>query len=311
MALKRNDKGQNVQDFQNKLLALGMKLPRWGADGDLGNETFAAFNMLSLAHSRAPDPDPEMISDAELAWVDSLITLLNTPHTCKPPDRLIDRRKFAGRTYDYGPRPITEVRGATMHQTACILSVSKDPARCDDIGAHYTIMRPAGGYYSDGDVIWLHDDTRRIIHGNEWNTQCWGAEIDGLFAGIEGDPRTVWDDPKTPYKETAVSVTDKQIESTCQLIEWRYYETLRLGGKMHSLNTHRQSSANRRNDPGSKVAQEIVAVMMKKLGLTDGGPGFVLGGPDGGYPNPREWFPNDPTRSPYGYFDAPSYKPVR
>lgn len=311
MSFKRGAKGQNVVDFQNKLLRLGAVMPRWGADGDLGSETFAAFNMIAVAHGRAPDPDPAMISDAELAWIDSLIALLNTDHGVKQPAQLIDRRKFASLIHDEGPRPITQVRGGTLHQTACILSVSKDPARCDAIGAHYVIMRDAGGYYKDGDLLWMHDDTRRIVHGNEWNTQCWGVEIDGLFAGLEGVEKTVWDDPHTPYKEKAVSVTDRQIETALQLIEWRYHEIARLGGKMTVLVTHRQSSADRRNDPGSKVTQEIMVPMMKKLGLTDGGPGFVLGGASGGYPNPREWLPGDAAREPYGYYDAPTYRPVR
>lgn len=296
--LRRNDKGPAVAEFQNKLLRLGCKLPRWGADGDLGNETFEALNDLFRMHGRVEDPDPHVVSDVELAFVDSLIKQLDSDHGVKPPARLIDRRKFAGRDKDYGPRPITSVRGVTLHQTACILSVSKDPARCDDVGAHYVIMRGAGGYYSDGDIIWLHDETRKIIHGNEWNTQCWGIEIDGLFAGIEGDPKTVWDNPKTPYKEKAVSLTDAQRESCLQLIEWRYYEIIRMGGKMITMSAHRQSSGTRRNDPGSKCWQEIALPLMAKLGLQDGGPGFVLAGKDGGYPIPVEW---DPSRTGYKY----------
>jgi len=311
MALKRNDKGQNVEDFQNKLLRLGAQLLRWGADGDLGNETFEAFAWLCVHHGRRPDPDPSIISDGELGWVDSLIFLLDHPPAVKMPSRLIDRRQYAKHRWDYGPRPITQVRGGTMHQTACIMSVSKDPARFDDGGAHFFITRPAGGYYGDGDILWIYDVTRRVIHGNEWNTQCWGGEFDGLFAGLIGNMKTVWNDPKTPYVEQPVLLTDKQAESGLELIEWMFYDIQRQGGAMHSLNTHRQSSADRPSDPGEEVCKKVVEPMWRKLGLTDGGPGFVLGGPDGGRPNPREWFPNDPARAAYGYFDAPSYKPVR
>lgn len=308
---RRNDKSGGVQEFQNKLLRLGMALPRWGADSELGNETFAALAMLCTAHGRPVDPDPEVVSDVEINFVDALIKLLDTPIPVKEPARLIDRRKFASLLYDRGPRAITDVWGMTIHQTACILSASKDPARCDAIGSHFVIMRAAGGYYGDGDVLWIHDDTRLVIHGNEWNTKCTGTEIDGLFAGLEGNPKTVWDNPKTPYKEQAVSLTDKQEESALQLIEWEFHYVRQRGGNMTSLNTHRQSSADRQNDPGSKVCQRVLVPMWAKLGLSDGGPGFVLGGPDGGYPNPTEWVPNDPARAKYHYNDPPTYKPVR
>ena len=40
--LKKGDKGEKVKELQKKLLALGYKLPKYGADGSFGNETKSA-----------------------------------------------------------------------------------------------------------------------------------------------------------------------------------------------------------------------------------------------------------------------------
>lgn len=286
--LKKNASGPEVVSLQEKLIRLGEALPRWGADGELGNETMEAIDSLYRKHGRERDPDPWVVSDDELAFVESLLKLRLAATPVVPPAKLIDRRMqagLAGRDKDMGPRPITAVKGPCLHQTACNLSASKDLARCDRVGAHFVV-------YPDGTVFWLHDVTRKIIHGNEWNSQTYGIEIDGLFAGVEGDPETVWDDPSTPYREKAGSVTIEQVRATCQLIRWQHYCIARDGGQETVIVAHRQSSGSRRNDPGSKAWQSIALPMLQELKLSDGGKGFVLAGKDGGYPIPQEWDPS-------------------
>ena len=44
--LKRGDKGAKVRELQEKLLALGYQLPKYGADGDFGKETKAAVEQF-------------------------------------------------------------------------------------------------------------------------------------------------------------------------------------------------------------------------------------------------------------------------
>jgi hypothetical protein len=142
-------------------------------------------------------------------------------------------------------------------------------------------------------VFWLHDLNRVIIHGNGWNSRTIGIEIDGLFAGVEGDLNTLWDDPETPGRDKAMSLTDIQAEAVRQLIRWTHAEIVRRGGKPKVLVAHRQASEDRRNDPGSKVWQEIAIPMLAKLKLSDGGPGFAIADRFGGRPIPEAW---DPTR---------------
>ena len=292
MTLKIGDHGQGVLDVQRALLELGEHLPRWGDDGDFGTETLAAAESLFLKHAlRAHgDPSPLQLDDGELALVFSL----RDQHRAQPEYPLtdvVDRRAFAGHTGDYGPRTWANVKGWCLHQTACTLSASHDIARCDRVTAHWVV-------YPDGRKFKLHDIDRIVAHGNGWNNQTIGIEIDGLFAGIEGDPKTVWDDPSTPWHETAGSVTVAQVEAVKQIIRADHAEILRHCGKPTVIVAHRQSSGTRPNDPGSKVWQQIAMPMIAALGLDDGGPGFAIKDKAGGLPIPVEW---DSTRTGFHY----------
>ena len=53
--LKRGDKGQAVKDFQMKLLQAGEKLPRFGADGVFGEETYYAVIAFQSRHGLVVD----------------------------------------------------------------------------------------------------------------------------------------------------------------------------------------------------------------------------------------------------------------
>ena len=46
--MKSGDRGVEVRDLQLKLVALGYHLPRFGADGDLGDETLAAISAFRV-----------------------------------------------------------------------------------------------------------------------------------------------------------------------------------------------------------------------------------------------------------------------
>lgn len=283
MSLSRGDNGPEVTKLQDVLIALDYPLPRWGADGNLGPETLSAIEDLMVAHGRIVDPDSNVVDDKELAFIYALHDLLVAlpPDDASPPP-MIDRRSFAGRNKDIGPRSWTEVTGWCLHQTACHLGSSSKISRCDRIGAHFVV-------YQDGRIFWLHDLDRKVIHGHGWNRQTIGIEIDGLFAGIEGDPSTVWNDPSTPREEKAMTPTQAQIDAVKQLIRWGTAEVARHGGRIQKLVAHRQSSKNRRNDPGSKVWKEIAIPMSAELGFDHGGIGFTIGN---GRPIPEAWDPN-------------------
>ena len=203
-----------------------------------------------------------------------------------PPDVYIDRRNYShGHHIDGGNRPWKNITGICLHQTACVLG--ERPKRWDTLDAHLGVLR-------SGRVVHVHDFSRLVRHGNGWNAKTIGIEIDGLFEGVHGDPRTVWDDPSTPQHERGMDVTPEQIEATKQTIRWCVSEVQRHGGSVNVLVAHRQSSRDRRNDPGSQVWKEIALPMIAELGLSDGGPGFQIGG----YPIPEAW---DETKKGYRY----------
>lgn len=204
------------------------------------------------------------------------------PPTGGVPSNFYDRRATASKSQDHGSRSMASVTGICLHQTACVLG--ENPPRWDTVGAHVGVTR-------EGKVIWLHSFDRLVWHGNGWNNGTVGIEIDGLYAGIEGDPSTVWNDPTTPQREQANVLTPATIEAVKQTIRW-------IASQLptpRALVAHRQSSGSRRNDPGSAIWKEIALPMSAELGMNDGGAGFKL---DDGYPIPVEW---DPARVGYKY----------
>ena len=55
MPLKKGSKGIAVKTLQTALISLGYNLPRYGADGDYGNETETAVKAFQTAHSLPVD----------------------------------------------------------------------------------------------------------------------------------------------------------------------------------------------------------------------------------------------------------------
>ena len=53
--LRKGDKGDWVAILQNELIAHGYKLPRYGADGDFGNETLTAVKQFQRDHGLTAD----------------------------------------------------------------------------------------------------------------------------------------------------------------------------------------------------------------------------------------------------------------
>lgn len=213
-------------------------------------------------------------------WVEAARVLrdVSTPtRTAPQPSRLVDFRATASKKHDYGHRSWAAVTGICLHQTACRLG--EKPARWSGVGCHL-------GLTQAGQAIWLHDWDRLIVHGNGWNAGTVGIEMDGLYAGIEGDHKTVWDDPSTKPRERATTPTPALIDAALVACRWICAEVAAHGGRIKALVAHRQASPTRRNDPGSYIWQHVALPLHAELGLSDGGPGFHLGD---GLPIPEAW----------------------
>lgn len=199
--------------------------------------------------------------------------------------KIVDRRKNASPKHVYGKRDWSKVTGICLHQTACVLG--ENPPRWDTVGCHVGVTR-------SGKVIWLHDFNKLVVHGNQWNSQTVGIEIDGMYEGVEGDIKTFWR-PKDQPNLQPQRPTEAQLRAVRDLIRWITKQIEGNGGKAKALVAHRQASENRRNDPGSAIWKKVALPMSEELDLSDGGPGFKL---STGYPIPEVW---DPKRKGYKY----------
>jgi len=274
--LTRGDKGQAVVELQERLLALGYALPRWGADGDLGSETLDALTRFLVDHGDGyADLDAGAVSDWELGHVQKIFNALSWPVPV-PGKVFYDLRREASRKAVGGRRPWTKITGICLHQTACDFG-AESPRRWDTLGAHIGASR-------EGNVFWVHDLEFVVYHGNELNGFTVGLECEGNYPGLDGDTSTVWQ----PGGGALMTVTPELAKAAQEAIRWICATVARHGGKVVHLFAHRQTAGSRRADPGEEIWKQVALPIMAELSLDDGGPKFRI---DNGRPIPEAWNP--------------------
>lgn len=266
-----------VLDLQQRLLALGYNLPRFGADGALGGETRAA--LVRFCQDRGlPLPDSGQ------ALPPAVIDALMGEETQGGPVDLT----MAHPGQQWRPRALrawSSITGITLHQTAVVFG--ERPQRWHTLNAHLGVTRGGRSY-----LICPLD--RVVWHGNGFNVTDVGVELDGYYEGIEGQRRTFWTPPQDPGRVPLIA-TPEQIEATRQLLRWICAEVQRHGGGVRYIHAHRQSSPERQSDPGSRIWSEVGLWAQRELGLSDGGREFKVGG---GLRIPEAW---DPGRRGIAY----------
>lgn len=271
MSLSRGDTGSEVVKLQQTLLRLNPScLPRYGADGSLGDETLRAVGALLGAQA---DDQPDVISDAEIALLASRLgTLASVPVR---PAQYLDCRGVADETQAHGRRAWSEIRAVVLHQTACVLG--GEPRRWRSVPIHYGVTR-------EGTILQLHDDETLLWHAHALNRFSVGIEIDGYFEGIQGDRSTCWAPPSNPGR-IPLRPTQPQIEATRALLRYLSGLFAARGSRLSMILAHRQGTDQRRSDPGSEVWQEIALPSQRELGCLR--THDKIWGK--GQPIPREW----------------------
>lgn len=286
--MRKGMTGEPVRQLQTMLVRLGYQLPRWGSDGDLGDETLAALAMFLRDHKGADvENRDDVVSDNESELVRRIfdngpMQWPKMPTNCTFHDLRASAMRDA---YVYGRRTWRDVRVIVAHQTACDMGTK--PSRYARLGAHFATMQ-------NGDAAWVFSMLDVVAHANGLNPRGVGIEVNGRFAGRNDDPRTTpdeklrttWDDPTTAVRELPMDLPQIQVEATWAIGDFIIAEVERHGGRIDAVVPHRCSSSNRQGDPGEENWKRIWLPFIEKHKLSDGGKGFKVGS---GYEIPECW----------------------
>lgn len=261
--MRKGEKSDEVRRLQEQLLTMGYALPRFGADGSLGDETLFAIEQfkrdrgLGLLPDDLPDELPASTRDAIAAAV-AAIARVPPPTNFK---LATEGHTHAGRSVSRPWRKWTDLTGITLHQTATLIGEKVE--RWQSVHAHFGVSRA-------GMIVQMYELTEVVNHGNGLNATDVGIEIDGWFPGVEGKPNTLWQPKDGPPREP-MTPTPEQIEGTRHLIEWICAITKANGGAVRYIHAHRQASKDRQSDPGSRIWADIGIWAQNRLDLKDGG----------------------------------------
>lgn len=279
--LTKGSQDPYVKIIQQYLLALGYVLPRFGADGALGEETLRAYGeFLVLEKMRAStDEQPKTISIAGAAAVERAFAALSAVVAV---DKFFDERNkhpHDGRSKSQPYMKWKDVKAIVLHQTASQLG--ERPERWHSVPIHFGITRL-------GKTIQLYDLTEVCNHAGAFNRWTIGIEIDGWFSGIDGQPDTLWQ-PKPPApKRTPMTLPAVQMVAARACVKLIIDTVAANGGKITHIHPHRQSSKDRQSDPGSLIWQRVGTWAQEEFGLSDGGKTYSI---DTGRPIPEAWDP--------------------
>ena len=281
--IKRGERSSAVKEYQRDLEALGYDLPKWGADGAAGTETFNATEQFAEDQEIEFDPDSEIIENDIIELAAKFVDDREDEELIYLPSSMIDYRDEAQkrRRKKKKPvrreRPIGEVTGITLHQTATFFN-----GRCPYTLDMHFITHP------NGESHYINDILKRMAQAQSvFNKHDVGIECDGYYSGIGTDERYFWK-PKSRPNRKPMTPTDDLIDCTRATIEYICEEVSRRGGEIKYIHAHRQTSASRTSDPGSLLWKALGIWAQDKLGLSDGGKGKTW---LSGKPIPESWDP--------------------
>lgn len=283
--MKLGSRGQAVKAVQDLLLARGLPLPKWGADGDLGWETWTA--LMFFAQSIGLEWQDAETGEGHVpkAVLDALRgeakpgggTVLPAIDTSDVVDRRHTHPLLKGRPT---PRRPPRVTGIVLHQTATKLG--DRPARYDNVACHLAVT-------PNGTIVYVNDVLAHVWHAHGGNSFTIGIEIDGRFEGVEGNIRTLWGHTKgvtpTPFRSV-------QVEAARRAVQLAVEYARAAGCEVTKLYAHRQFSNQRVSDPGSAIWSRVGVWAREELGLVTP----LSYTKDTGKPIPVEWDPMGTTR---------------
>ncbi|CAI2500999.1 N-acetylmuramoyl-L-alanine amidase [Serratia plymuthica] len=268
--LNKGSQDPYITIAQQQLIRLGYGLPRFGADGVLGDETLSAYGAFLISQGlRAPTDDrPKSITPSGVAALDMAFAALTNDDVGT---NIIDERAnhpHSGRSVSMPYRPWSKITAVVLHQTAT--KIGEKVASWHSVPIHIGITRA-------GKIIQLYYLTEVCNHANGLNRRSVGIEIDGWYAGIEGKPETLWQPKNQPTPRLPMNLPIEQAVAAKAAVQWIVNTVKANGGKVTHIHPHRQSSKDRRSDPGSLIWQHVGLWAQNTLGLSDGGASFIEG----------------------------------
>ena len=294
--IKYGQSGEQILQIQTALIDRGYPLKTYGADGHLGDETWAALERFSketlngwapvvpeqvitcLLEPPEPHPEPPTpLPDGSVTVLD-LRSIQADP---APKSKIVN-----GRTVMRDPQTITSI---CIHQTACTYGVSQsqiDAAGGDrSLALHKRALNVAchAMAFMDGTVVITNNMQAYIQASNGLNSFSVALEIEGRYPGLLNEPdKTTWGGDPTP-------LTDQTIRAAREGIRQLVILCREQGIKLTHAYCHRQSSETRRSDPGEGLWRSVILdYAVPVLGLKTA-PSFTVGS---GKPVPVAWDPD-------------------
>lgn len=278
------DKGEQVKEIQKTLIAAGYSLPKYGADGQLGDETWIALQSYAKDHKLTWTPTvPQGVIDALTVQRVDVFNL--TSMQANPPADPSKYKIVNGKVAVRAPATVT---GIVLHQTAVWYSVSQ--AQINDAGGdkhlalhkrslnvacHLIAFDGKGAGLDCGHAVWPNPLEWYVYHANTANDLSLGIECEGDYPGL--------------VSAGCVMPSDRLIRAARDAVRFAVEQGRAQGMKIQYIWAHRQSNASRRADPGEALWKEVVVnYAVPVLGLKTE-TARVWGD---GRPVPLEWDPN-------------------
>jgi hypothetical protein len=162
------------------------------------------------------------------------------------------------------PRDLEKVDSIMLHQTGIKFGVGK--RAMDKYGKRNALHRRFwnvachAAALMNGDVLLIHPWERYVLHGHRGNRSSIGIEIEGLYAGIAGDPKTV-------SGKQAVHLDLRTIAAARKAVEVCVEQGRAAGCPITKITAHRQYHGSRISDPGEEIWREVALWAVDTLGL--------------------------------------------
>jgi hypothetical protein len=288
--MQYGDRGKHVRALQLSLIKAGYELPKFGADGHFGDETWESLQDFAMDHEFvwAPELKDTAVAammaqmDESPASVDAVAAVPSYDLRQEPIPSSV-YRKFRMRAGQVVKRVPKVVDGITIHQTGVLYSVNdRQIARANGderlAFAHRAKKIAAHAVSFDGFFTKTYPLEWYVYHGNGLNRKTLGLEIDGLYPGLLDKPETVELEHLTSiWKGTATDLTDTRVRTARAALRYLVEEGRKLGMPIRYIYAHRQASATRRSDPGEELWRKVVTeYAVAVLGL-ETRPAFTTG----------------------------------